>query len=306
MSWGSSGAAAGLTLLVFLSSAVVAAAQPRALSAGGFFVGDGEVSAPVADPRADGAPAATLNLPLAPPELETLALGGLGRRRPDSGADRESAAFPLTAERAQILLRSLTVPGWGQATLGRNTSAGVFGLAELGVWATFTAFRIQVQMRRESYELTARLLGGIDLRGRDEEFRRVVGSFLSNNEYNRLVVYRDAANLYLSDPGSPDYAGYRAYIAAHEVHGRDAWSWDSEQSLLRYRAQRRNTTQASQRANTALAVAIVNRLASALHAARVARHPATGDRSPRSWNLEVSPSDPSDATAFRLGIHTRF
>ena len=101
----------------------------------------------------------------------------------------------LSAERAQILLRSLTVPGWGQATLGRNGAAKAFILVEAGIWASFVAFHIQEAMRRDSYELSARLNAGIDVSGRDEEFRRIVGSFLSSDDYNLFVVYRDAANL---------------------------------------------------------------------------------------------------------------
>src|SRR5690349_19144590 len=85
----------------------------------------------------------------------------------------------LGPERARILLRSLTVPGWGQATLGRRGSAKVFLLAEAGVWGAFTAFRIQQALRTDAYLRTARLAAGIDLRDKDDEFRRIVGAFAS-------------------------------------------------------------------------------------------------------------------------------
>src|SRR5688572_7701425 len=125
----------------------------------------------------------------------------------------------LGAERARILLRSLTVPGWGQASLGRKRSATVFALAESGVWASFVSFRIQESLRRRSSESTAQLFAGIDLEGRDEEFRRIVGIYPSSEEYNRLVVYRDAANLHYDDPEA-----YRAYIRDHEITGQDSWA----------------------------------------------------------------------------------
>ena len=50
-------------------------------------------------------------------------------------------AVGLSAERARLLLRSLTLPGWAELSAGRRTSATVFGLAELSVWTSFTAFR---------------------------------------------------------------------------------------------------------------------------------------------------------------------
>ena len=225
-----------------------------------------------------------------------------GRRGNEPGGDTQKRSgrhgVPgLDAGRARILLRSLTVPGWGQATLGRTRSATVFALAEATIWGSFTAYRIQEKLRTDSSLRTASLFAGVQLGGRDEDFRRLVGSFISNDEYNVLVVYRDAANLYYDDP-----VRYRAYIAQHELKGANAWEWDSESSLERYRAQRRKAQRAGVRANTALAFAIADRLLSAVHAARISTRP----QAPRSWNIEYGPNGGSDPTAFHLGVRTRF
>lgn len=235
---------------------------------------------------------------------DLLAIGkpidGRGGKEPrgDSTKRSDRHGIPgLDAERAKILLRSLTVPGWGQATLGRTRSATVFALAEATIWGSFTAYRIQEKLRTDSSLRTASLFAGVQLGGRDEDFRRLVGSFISNDEYNVLVVYRDAANLYYDDP-----VRYRAYIAQHELRGSNAWEWDSESSLERYRAQRRKAQRAGVRANTALAFAIADRLLSAVHAARISTRP----RAPRSWDIEYGPNGGSDPTAFHLGVRTRF
>lgn len=217
-------------------------------------------------------------------------------------ADADDAGAPLGAERARILLRSLTLPGWGQATLGHRRSAAVFGLTELGAWTAFTAFRVQQSMREQSFERTARIFAGIDVRGRDEEYLRNLGNYLSSAEYNLYVVSRDAANLYLVDPNNPDMDGYRAYIAEHSIGGADAWSWVDIESILRYRSQRKTAQRAGLRANTALAVAVANRLVSALHAARIAGHPGSNGTSLR---LDVTPH-PDDPTGFRAGLHADF
>jgi len=239
-------------------------------------------AAPVLAPRGNGALAPTTPVPA------TVAGGTQG----------------LGGDRARILLRSLTVPGWGEASLGRRGSATVFMTAEIAIWASFTSFRIQEQLRKDSYEQTAQLFAGIDLARRDEEFRRIVGSYLSSDEYNQFVVARDAANLYL-DPDHPDYDGYHAYIAAHELKGADTWNWDSVDHILRYRGQRKNAQRAALRANTALAFAVVNRLISAVHASRLHGMSAKAE-SARSWNLEVAPAPGDDAMAFRVGVRTRF
>ncbi len=226
------------------------------------------------------------------------------KKKEDKPKPAQPAGMALGPERARILLRSLTVPGWGQATMGRRTSAKWFAAAEVGVWTAFGAFRVQETMRRETAIRTARLAAGIELRGRDEEFQRIVGSFVSSEEYNLLVVARDAANLYLLDPYHPDMEGYRAYIAAHSLSGADSWNWSSIESFRKYASQRKDAHRAGLRANTALAVGIANRIASAIHAARAAgRAPET--EQPRSWNFEVTP-DPRDGDAVRAGLRVTF
>ncbi len=235
---------------------------------------------------------------------ELLAARGMGRAKEKPDAEKRArprrigkAPGALSGERARLMLQSLTVPGWGQATLGQRRSAVAFALLEVGVWGSFTAFRIQQQMRRETYERTARLFGGIDLSERDEEFRRTVGFYLSSDEYNRLVVRRDAANLYFGDP-----AAYDAYIAAHELKGVDTWSWNSEQDLERYRTERQSAQRATKHAEDALVAAVINRLLSAIHASRSGARGAAGQR---AWKVQCVPVA-GDPTAFRLGLRTDF
>lgn len=203
----------------------------------------------------------------------------------------------LSGDRARLMLQSLTLPGWGQASLGQKKSALAFGLLETGIWGSFTAFRIQQHMRRHTYERTAFLFAGIDLGGRDEEYRRIVGLYRSSDEYNILVVRRDAANLYYGDP-----AGYDAYVAANEIHGDGAWVWGSDDDLLRYREQRQATQRATKHAQDALAAALINRLVSVIHAARSRTHPAPDAT---SWRVECVPR-PGDPTAFRLALRADF
>ena len=255
-------------------------------------------------PPADRALGAVSNASIGAQEIAapTLALEESAPRA--EHASRFSSVF--TAERAQMLLRSLTIPGWGQLTVGRKNSALIFGLAETGIWGSFTAFRIQSQLRRVASEHTALLLAGIDVSDRDENFRRAVGNYISSDQYNQLVVYRDAANLYLSDPNHSDPQKYREYIAAHELKGDDAWQWQDVQSLLRYRGQRKDAHRASLHANGALGLAIVNRLISAFHAARVAESHPRAQQTGRSWRFEAVPADPGDPTAFRIGVRAGF
>jgi len=311
---------AGVALLALLGGAAVPVAGAAApLPADPVFVADpGVAVAPVAETRL-GPAAGTLALArrtdglFSDAQLDD-ASGSLafvfGHRGPRTPRAPRAAKPPtrLGAERARILLRSLTLPGWGQATLGRHRSAAFFGLTEAAIWGTFTAFRIQVAMRDDASRREALLQAGIDLRGRDEEWRRIVGGFSSSDEYNRLVVARDAANLYLSDTvtynrPAGESVPYFDYIEAHKLKGADTWSWSSPEAQRRYRDLRKTAQRAAQRANTAMAVAVVNRIVSALHAARAAGHSAPAAH---SWRFEVVPVTSTDATAFQIRVRTRF
>jgi hypothetical protein len=210
----------------------------------------------------------------------------------------------LGPERARILLQSLTIPGWGQATLGHGTSAQWFAFTDLTIWVSYVSFRVQEQMRGESFRHTAMLGAGIDIRGRDEEYRRIVGAFISSDEYNLLVVSRDAANIYLRDLSNPDMEGYRAYIERYSLRGADAWNWADVADFQRYGAQRKDAQRAGIRANNMLGLAIANRIVSALHAARMAGR--TKPAPAHAWRFEFEPAPGDDATAFRAALRTSF
>jgi hypothetical protein len=239
-------------------------------------------------------PGAQLVSPLA---LET----GLLAARPMSGDANKKGSTDarftgLSGERAQALLRSLTLPGWGQASLGHKTSAMLFGVVEAGVWTSFAAFKIQQSMRTESYMKTAELYAGINLDGYSDEYRRMIGIYPSSDDYNKYVVYRDAANLYYDDPEA-----YNAYIAKNSVSGEGGWRWASPESFERYQEQRKEVTHASQNANLVLAVAIANRLLSALHAARIAGHTAPV----QGLHFDIAP-DPADPSRYAFALRTSF
>jgi hypothetical protein len=237
-------------------------------------------------PKGTGAADSTAAVPPAAPGTPEPAAGGEG-----------GGPGALSGERARVMLQSLTVPGWGQATLGQTRSALAFGLVETGIWVSFATFQIQETMRRHTYEGTARLFAGIDLSGRDEEYRHVVGLYRSSADYNVYVVRRDAANLYYGDP-----AGYDAYVAEHEIKGGDTWVWQSDDDLLRYRDERQAAQRSTKHAQDALAAALINRLVSVVLVAR-SHHKPAADKA--SWRIECVPA-PGDLSAYRLAVRADF
>ena len=219
-----------------------------------------------------GAPAFASSLDLAPQPV------GSGARLAALDADLSTPVAPgagltQTEQGPQSVgpggaaWRSLLIPGWGQLATGHKTQAAVFFGLEVATWATYGTFRHQGALRRDSYFQTARLFAGIDLEGKDESYRKLVGQYRSSDVYNQYVVLREA-NYFYEDPTE------RAqYIASRSIPEANAWSWgDSYDEFLRYRAERRSSEQSFKNAQYTAGFAIINHVVSAVAAARTASH----------------------------------
>jgi hypothetical protein len=165
--------------------------------------------------------------------------------------------------------RSLVIPGWGQWRQGyRGVALGFFAV-EAAIWTTFFVSVSQGHQRRDSYEQTALLFADIDLQSVDADFRKLVGRYISNEEYNQLVVMREAASLYFGNPTE-----YWAFIEENSLKGDESWNWSSDEKFFQYGAERRSSEKAFQRAEYSLAAAVVNRLLSGLAAWRMTPKPS--------------------------------
>lgn len=184
------------------------------------------------------------------------------------------AAEPVSAPSTSVapaVLRSLAVPGWGQFHQGHRDIGLIFSSLEAALVTTALVSVGQGHLRRGSSENTAMSFAGIDLTTHDDVYRKRVSDFRSSEEYNRLVIYREAANLYYGD-----YEKYNEYIETRSLKGEDAWAWETDEAWDRYRQQRRSSESAFQRARFAAAGMIVNRVASMITAAAMGRRGGDG------------------------------
>ena len=165
--------------------------------------------------------------------------------------------------------RSLVIPGWGQWNQGHRGLALGFFAVEAAIWTSYFVAMGQGHQRRDSYEQTALLFADIDLQAVDKDFRKLVGQYVSSEEYNQLVVMREAAAQHFGDPEA-----YWAYIDENSLKGAESWAWSSETKYLQYGSQRRSSEYAFQRAEFSVAAAIMNRLLSALAAWRMTPTPS--------------------------------
>jgi hypothetical protein len=261
-----------ILLLPFILA--LAACAPAPASAA---TAPGGLSSPGLDFRVDDR---VLALAAGAPSAEPRDPGALKSPLP---AGRGGETNPLVA-----MGKSLLIPGWGQLATGHHTQAAVFAALEFGTWAAFGTFERQGALRRSSYFATAQQFAGIDLKGKTDDMRRLVGQYQSNDVYNQFVVLREAAYFF------SDSVSRAQFIAAHYLGPDDAWSWDSFDAFQVYRAQRRSSEQAFQRARYALGFAVVNRFVSALAAARQA---AALRKAARAADVGGVPGRPSASLA---------
>src|SRR5215831_1060743 len=196
--------------------------------------------------------------------------------------------------------RSLVLPGWGALHAGHRNVGLAFLVVEASLWTTVAVSSGQGGMRTHSFEQTAQIYAGIDLTQHDENYRKLVSSYQSSDEYNRLVVYRNAAALYYGD-----FASYTAYINTHSLTGANSWNWEDLDQWAHYQDLRRSSERAYQRARFAAAGLIVNRIVAAIVSSRmapasskVAARAATSGEGfafgPVEWTIASSPEHPLD------------
>ena len=192
-----------------------------------------------------------------------------------------SAAGVRSPRKAALL--SLLIPGTGELYAGGGKSARFFLFTEGAFWAGLFAFRALASARRSTFESYAAAHSRVEPAGRPN-------SFLDELERFDSIYARNAWELYVSG----DQAALRP-----ETPG-EVWEWDSEASRLKFRELRGRKAWASQRAFLCIGALLVNRFASALNAARIARKTALGQPT-RSLEVDVS-TPPEGAMRGRLRI----
>ena len=149
---------------------------------------------------------------------------------------------------------SLLLPGLGEFYAGGRRSARFFLVTEGIFWSGMATFRFLESYRVDAYHAHAAAHAGIRVKDFPESYIKEVGDFASIYERNRRERF---------------LAGEHANIRA-ETAG-NIWEWDTEASRMEFLDLRSRATSAEQKAFLFIGGLILNRFASALNAASIAR-----------------------------------
>ncbi len=170
-------------------------------------------------------------------------------------AEPQDQLLPTQDEKKSVglaVLYSLLLPGMGELYAGSFKSGRFFLVAEGALWLTYAGFDIYGTSIRTDARSFAKVHSGLDPSGKNDQFYVDVGNFLSVDEYNEKKL-RDRTPELVYDPA----AGY-------------AWQWDSDANRSTFRELRVSSDNVLNNMRFVVAALIVNHVASAINAARLA------------------------------------
>jgi len=163
----------------------------------------------------------------------------------------------------KALLLSLLLPGAGETYSGHKGRATGFFVSEGAIWTNFVAWEVAGHLRRDNYIDQAQLNAGIGTNSGSDDYWRLVGIYTrssgSGPDSYEDALRRDARNEFPTDPAAQD-----AWVAQRLPTGDRAWNWTSAALQESYRETRQNATRAFSHAKFSFALAILNRIASAI------------------------------------------
>ena len=170
---------------------------------------------------------------------------------------------PSSVNPRKAVLLSLLLPGAGELYSGHKGRATGFFISEGAIWANFAAWEVAGHLRKNDYIEQARLNAGLGTESESDDYWRLVGTYLrssgSGPDSYEDALRRDARNEFPSDPAAQD-----AWVAARLPTGNRAWDWTSASLRESYIETRQNSTRAFSRAKFSFALAILNRVVSAI------------------------------------------
>ncbi len=192
---------------------------------------------------------------------------------------------PVTA-----VLYSLLLPGMGELYADGFDEGRYSLIAEGGLWLTYFSFLQYGSWIRDDARSFAMSHAGAQINGKDDQYFVNVGNFGDTYEYNEKKLRdRELAKVYAVD------AGYY-------------WKWDSEENRKEFRTMRVSSERVLNNSRFVIATIVVNRIVSAINAARLTRvynHRVNDELG--SWWLESSLiNDGSKPDGMKLSIIHRF
>ena len=198
--------------------------------------------------------------------------------------EEPSGGIEAPKSKGKAVMYSLLLPGLGHWYVGDKRGARTFFVIEAVTWTAFVVFEVQGRLREEGYEDFAQVFAGVTGDNHSDDYYDIIAEYDSWVDYEMAVKTEGRFALYPDG----DAAALEEYFVENRVSDYEPWEWRSPDTRRDYRGIRSASKRSYRRALYAVAVAAVNRAASAFFAIK-----ATNDANER---LEKD----------RIGYHLEF
>ncbi|MCK9410000.1 MAG: hypothetical protein WCX28_03045 [Bacteriovoracaceae bacterium] len=181
---------------------------------------------------------------------------------------------PLFVEKkspTKAVFYSLLLPGMGELYADGFDEGRYSLIAEGGLWLTYISFRQYGSWLQDDARNYASSHAGAAITGKNDQYFVNLGNFNDTYEYN---------DKQLQD---------RELIKVYDVNSGYYWRWDTDNNRREYRALRVSSERVLNNSKFVIATIVVNRIISAINAARLVRLYNQRNTDPLgSWWLESS------------------
>ncbi|MCX8056374.1 MAG: hypothetical protein N3F03_02040 [Ignavibacteria bacterium] len=160
----------------------------------------------------------------------------------NSGEKSKTLAFVL----------SLILPGLGEYYANRFDVGKYFTIAEGTLWLTLYGFDYYGNLQKENYINFAKINGGVNVSGKNEQYWAVIGSYMNIYDYNNEKLFNRQFNLTFDE----------------NTH---YWFWKSNEERKKYRNLWLSSESAFNNKQFPISLIIINHIASAINAALVTK-----------------------------------
>jgi hypothetical protein len=186
------------------------------------------------------------------------------------------------------ILYSLLLPGMGELYSGSYGSGKYFTIADGVLWGTFIGMSVYGSWQEENYKSYAETHAGVNNENKDEAYYATI------SEYNDIESYNDEKAL---ERNFGEMYKNESYF----------WKWNSNEERRTYRDMWTSSEQVNNDIRFVVGGLILNRIASAINAARLIVSYNKSLQQETSWNVSVGfQNRPNLPTSLALNFQTSF
>ena len=204
--------------------------------------------------------------------------------KPDNLDIMPSESIRTKKKTGLAVLYSLLLPGMGELYAENYSLGKYFTIADAVGWGVVTGYSVYGKNKEDDYKAFAKTYAGVNLENKDSKYFAVISSYENITEYNTEKEL------------------YRQFDETYDINEYN-WNWESPAQRKEYRAMWVSSEGAYNNVRFAIGALIVNRIISAIVAARSVSAYNKREENNLSWNINFSTRQISN---FQSGLVLNF